>query len=253
MKELDAGGPARLCIVTAVDIEFKTATGLLVDSSFSNDAGMKICRGCLGNRQITVLQSKMGAVGFAQQLGKHLEDHRYDALIVAGLAGALDPQLKLGDAVVFDHCLQGQSIVIGSNFKEKQLAREENESIVCDSEISKYIFEKIRESGLFCLYGSGVTALRNRYRALAIDMETYHILTVCKWYNLPATALRVISDEAHFDLPDFNRALNRDGQLSHWRTAAIMIRSPLISARFLLNIRPVIIALRANLFAVLNA
>src|SRR5262245_18844564 len=110
MDEMGATSFTDLCIVTAVDVEFKIATNLLSEKFFSREPRMKICRGIFGPRRITVLQSEMGAIGFAERLAKHLADNRYDALVVAGLAGGLDPKLRVGDVVLYDLCYDARSI-----------------------------------------------------------------------------------------------------------------------------------------------
>src|SRR5215813_15506889 len=147
MSETGAAGFTDLCLVTAVGIEFKIAAGLLTAKSFSEEPPLegrrpclrgptqehldepgrqgrlpskgfsegprlKICRGQFGARRVTVLQSEMGAVGFADRLVEHLADNRYDALIVAGLAGGLDPKLRVGDAVLYDLCYDARAIDI---------------------------------------------------------------------------------------------------------------------------------------------
>src|SRR5215470_12603628 len=110
MSEPGASGFTDLCVGVAVDIEFKIAASLLSGKSFSEEPprerpqGKKICHGMFGGRRITILQSGMGAVGFAEQLAKHLTNNRYDALIIAGLAGGLDLRLRVGDAVLYNLC-----------------------------------------------------------------------------------------------------------------------------------------------------
>lgn len=259
------GGLTRLCLVTAVEIEFKTATGLLTESTFEYEAQMKVCRGRFGSRRVTVLKSEMGASGFAERLSAHLTNNRYDALIVAGLAGALDPKLKAGDAIVFNLCYNVRTNAAGTISREKQLSREENASIACDHNLSQFITETLRASGLSCFRGAGVTvdhivtrardkiSLGSRFNAVAVDMETYDILAVCGDFGLTAAALRVVLDEAESELPDFNRALKPDGQMSKWRTASAMMISPFVSMRFLLSLRRVIDSLQVNLKAILNA
>ncbi len=258
-------GLTRLCLVTAVEIEFKTASGLLIESSFEDEAQMRVCRGRFGDRQVTVLKSEMGAFGFAERLAAHLADNQYDALIVAGLAGALDPKLKTGDAIVFNLCYNERTNAVGSISREKQLSREENASIACDPNLSRFITETLQASGLSCIRGAGVTvdhivnrardkiSLGIRFNALAVDMETYDILAVCAGSGLTAAALRVVLDEADSDLPDFNRALKPDGQMSKWQIASAMMISPFVSMRFLFSLRRVVESLHVNLKAILNA
>src|SRR5262245_41510948 len=111
----------RLCVVTAHDLEFSTAAGLLSECKYYNEAQMKVCRGTVGNRQVTILQSGVGAFGFANRLSAHLENNQYEGLMVAGVAGALDPQIKTGDVVVFDNCYNARADRNGSNSGDAQL------------------------------------------------------------------------------------------------------------------------------------
>ena len=239
------------CIVTAADIEFKTAAGLLTESSYSTEDGILVCRGRFADRRLAILKSEVGAHGFAQRLTAHLRNNKYDALVVAGLAGALDPNLKTGDAVVFDICYN---------------ARTDNGTLIaCDDKLSQLISETLVESGQECFRGAGVTVdriitrasekidLGARYRATAVDMETYDSLSVCADFGLSATALRVVSDDAASDLPDFNRAIKPDGQMNSWRMAAAIMMSPINSIRFLLSIKRVLSSLRSSLQTIFGA
>lgn len=241
-----------ICLVTAADIEFKTAAGLLSESSYSAEASMQVCRGRFADRRVTILKSEVGAHGFAQRLDAHLRNNKYDALVVAGLAGALDPKLKTGDAVLFDICFDGR-------------AAGETTQIACDDKLSEIISEALVRSGQGCFRGAGVTVdriitrasekieLGARYQAAAVDMETYDSLAVCADFGLSAAALRVVSDDAASDLPDFNRALTPDGRMDQWRMAAEMLMSPIDSIRFLLSIKMVLGSLRESLRTMFGA
>jgi nucleoside phosphorylase len=261
----------RFCVVTAHDLEFKTAAGLLSDTRYYDEAQMKLCRGSFGDRQVTVLKSGVGAFGFANRLSAHLQNNRYEALMVAGVAGALDPQIKTGDAVVFNKCYNARADRNGSNSGDGRLGSGDNAIIACDDKLSQFIADILRSSGATCFRGAGVTvdriitsarekvALGARYQAAAVDMETYDCLSVCAHFGLSATALRVVSDDAVSDLPDFNRALIRDGRQGHegrmskWRMASAILINPINSARFLLSISRVLDALRTNLKTIYGA
>jgi len=262
MGETDAAGFTDLCLVTAVGIEFKIAAGLLTAKSFSEEPRMKICRGLFGARRVTVLQSEMGAVGFAERLAKHLADNRYDALIVAGLAGGLDPKLRVGDAVLYDLCYDARAIDI---MLRERPSREELNSIASDEPLSNFLVEALTRSDLSFIQAPGITvsriiteskeksALRVNYGAAAVDMETYEALVACARLDLAAAALRVISDEAEHNIPDFNRAYDADGRMGGWRMAATMIARPLVTFRLLLTIKRALQSLRSNLRAAMSA
>ncbi len=258
MIETGAAGLSDLCVVTAVDIESKIAVRLLADRSLSEESGMKVCRGSFGDRRVTVLQSGMGAAGFAERLAKHLAENHYDALIVVGLAGGLDPKLRAGDAVIYDLCYDARA-------EEGRPVHDEVAYIAGEGELSRSIFEALKASGLSCIRGAGVTVSRiitegkdklslgARYGAAAVDMETYDVLTVCAGLGLPATATRVVSDEASRDLPDFNRGYDVNGRPNGWRMTGVMIARPLATLRFLISFRRVLGSLRENLRAALGA
>src|SRR4030095_6039257 len=86
MSEPGASGFTNLCVGVAVDVEFKIAASLLSGKSFSSQ-GMKICRGMFGGRRITILQSGMGAVGFARPLAKQPTNNTRIRLHFRGLCG----------------------------------------------------------------------------------------------------------------------------------------------------------------------
>jgi nucleoside phosphorylase len=273
MNEPIASGRADLCIVTAVDVEFKIAAGLL--SGKSSDAGqtlvcptssekspLKIRRGVFSGRRITILQSGMGALGFAEKLTKHLTDNRYDALIVVGLAGGIDPKLRVGDAVLYDLCYDARAVDLR---RREWPDREEAEAITCHEPLSDYLYGALNRSGLSFIRASGITvgriiveakeklALGAHYGAAAVDMETWEALGVCARIGLPAAALRVISDEAGRDIPDFNRAYNANGRINGWRMLGAMVARPSAAFRLLLTVRRALRSLRESLQTAMGA
>ncbi len=253
------GALSSLCVVTAAEVEFRAVAGLLDAPVIESCGNLRLCRGRRGECEITLLISEVGAIGFAERLAQHLADTRYDALIVIGLAGALDPQLSVGDVVVYDSCRQAESggAVAASAFgREKPLAREEFASINCHAGLAEKMMANLEAGGLSCRRGVGLTGDRvivnaadkrrlwERSGAAVVEMETYQVLTVCAQFNLPATAVRVVSDEADQDLPDFNRAIDRAGQIAAGRAALAMLRRPVAAVHFLFSLREVMKSLR---------
>lgn len=254
-----------LCLVTAVDIEFKTATALLDNPSFSKDYEFKICIGHTAKNLVTVLQCGMGGRGFAEWLVDHLKLNNYDALTIAGLAGGLDDQLKTGDTVIYRQCLYTRADPGLLPSKEKPFACDEIASIRCDDKWSELIFELLQKTGGNVLNGQGLTVdriiteagnkklLGTRFNALAVDMESYDVLRICSDNGLAATAMRVISDEVSSDLPDFNFAAKENSGISLLRMGLAMAARPVASYKFLSGIAPVIRNLKINLNSILNA
>ena len=261
MSEPGASGFTDLCVGVAVDVEFKIAASLLSGKSFSSQ-GMKICRGLFGGRRITILQSGMGAVGFAERLAKHLTTNRYDALIIAGLAGGLDQRLQVGDAVLYTLCYDARATDLT---RRERPGREGVVATACDEALSGYLYVALTRSGLSFIRAPGITvgmviteakeklAFGAHYGAAAVDMETYETLDACARSGQPAAALRVISDEAGRDIPDFNRIYNADGRMNGWRTLAAMAARPSATLRLLLTVKPALQSLRATLQAAMGS
>src|SRR5215475_7053863 len=261
-----ASGFTDLCVVAAVDVEFKIAAGLLSGKSFSEETRMKICRGLFGGRRVTILQSGMGAPGFAERLAEHLGNNRYDALIIAGLAGALDPRLRVGDAVLYNLCYDARAIDFPiREHSALEDVREEVSAAAGNELLSGFLCGALTRAGVSFIKAPGITAgrvvteakeklaLGVRYDAAAVDMETYQALGACARLDMPAAALRVISDEAGRDIPDFNRVYNADGRISGWRMASVMVSRPSAALRLMLTVRPALRSLRVNLQAAMGA
>jgi adenosylhomocysteine nucleosidase len=223
---------------------------------------MKICRGLFGGRRVTILQSGMGAVGFAERLAKHLTDSRYDALIIAGLAGGLGPRLRVGDAVLYNLCYDAR---VTDFTRREPPGHGGGAAKACDETLSGFLYWALTRSELSFIQAPGITvgrivteakeklALGARYGAAAVDMETYETLDACARLGLPAAALRVISDEAARDIPDFNRIYNPDGRMNGWRTLVAMAARPSAALRLLMTVRPALQSLKATLQAAMGA
>lgn len=69
-------------------------------------------------------------------------------------------------------------------------------------------------------------ALRQRYGALAVDMESAMVAQLCRQQQVPFACLRSISDDAHTSLSPRLASLLSGGRVSPWKLAANVMRSP---------------------------
>jgi adenosylhomocysteine nucleosidase len=117
--------------------------------------------------------------------------------ISAGLAGALVPELKVGQVFV-------------------------PERIIGDSDNN----EIETASGMGTLVTVGAIAgaqhkelFGEKYHAQALDMEAFSVADVARIYNVDCIAMKAISDELDFDLPPLGRFVTDSGD---FRTAAFV-------------------------------
>ena len=112
------------------------------------------------------------------------------ALISAGLAGACDPALRVGDVV-------RAGVVIDSRTGES-FADSEFKQVLVTSDAIVNVREKVR--------------LRASYRADAVDMEAATVARLAQAHGLAFRAVKAISDESEFELNGLERFATADGQ-----------------------------------------
>jgi len=246
----------QLCVVTAAAIEFKTVAKLLRASKQTVSAGLTVTHGRFAQGEITLLQSQIGASGFSEQLQKLVAANDFKALLVIGLAGALDPTLQTGEVVIYDACLDARNAEkhlsdFFSNNRENSPRCDEFASIACNATLGEQLFEAVRQQGLPSRRGTGAlvervvieshdkAALYRQTQTTVVDMETWLIFqALAKVTTLPCAGLRVVLDEAGDDLPDFNAGLSATGQMRLWPTLRALAARPRASGRFLRSLRP---------------
>lgn len=218
----------RLCLVVAAEAEFRVAGQVLDELALGSVASL--------------IKSGIGAIGFAERFSKHLANNHFESVLISGLCGALDPMLKKRDVVVYDRCMTAA------------------EAIDLDSDLGKRIAGSLR-----CVRGVGLSVgevitevaekarLWQMYRASVLDMETHAVLSVCRSHQIRAAAVRVVSDEADEQLPDFNRVLGPEGEIIAKRVPQVLFSRPRASLRFLTSMRPTMDAFRDALRAVIPA
>jgi hopanoid-associated phosphorylase len=154
--------------------------------------------------------------GLAKKLDALHGDLR--GVISIGLAGALSPHLKMGDAVIADQIITGlENWDCHESWRVRLLSRlpHAHQGQIFGSDV---IIEKAEtKSGLYDTTG-----------ALAVDMESQVAARFAAKRNLPLAALRVISDDASHVLPPAALvAMKPDGGIALSRVLGSLLRRPL--------------------------
>ena len=157
-----------------------------------------------GHEGIEVRVTGMGRRAAEAAVRQALAELRPRLVLTCGFAGALSPELKLGDIVMeadpaFPMLLDGR----GATHVRFHAA----------TTVLTSVAEK--------------AACWKATRADAVEMESLWIRAVCKEQGIPAATIRVISDEAGKDLPlNFNRLLGPDEQLSFPKLLGHVVTNP---------------------------
>ncbi len=185
----------RLIILTAVDIEARA-----IASIFGLPAP-KPGRPARTADAVPTVEIHLVGIG-AKQMPENLSEPPIRGIIMAGLAGALDPKLRVGD-VVIDDCpaafLPEVSFTRGTIHQAAKIVGTSREK------------QELYETG----------------GALAVDMESAIVRQAAKKWNVPFVSVRAISDSANESLnPTMVRFIDPFGRVRPLALAGSIIRRP---------------------------
>ena len=134
-------------------------------------------------------------------------------VLTCGFAGALNPELKVGD-VLFD-----EDFDAGFGEALRSLGAKPGK-FYCSARVAVTATEK---AGLFRTTGAD-----------AVEMESAVIRTLCRERGIPSATLRAISDAANEDLPlDFNALMTSEQKISTPKLFRALLKSPRAVPRLL--------------------
>jgi len=138
-------------------------------------------------------------------------------IISIGIAGALSPEMKIGDAVVAERVITA------------------NEAFETDAAWTARLAARISNATIGAMLGRGEIAdsaevkalLHEAGGAVSVDMESHHAARAAAAHKLPFVALRVISDRADQSLPPAALvAMKPDGSIALGRVLWSIAKQP---------------------------
>jgi len=150
------------------------------------------------NGKAIVACAGMGAARVALAVDAARKAGPVTALISIGLAGACDPSLKVAEIVRAGVVVDART---GERFDDSQFRQ-----VLVTADAVASVKEKAR---LFASYG-----------AAAVDMEAAAVARLARAHGLWFAAVKVISDEAGFELEGMGRFATADGQFREGAFAA---------------------------------
>ena len=189
----------KIGVIIAMNIEYRQ-----MRDAIGGDTGR------LGNNDIVLWQCGVGKVNAAVGTMQLIQQHHPDAIISTGLAGGIDPQMRLMDVFVATQCVyhdvdcggisQDGPCVLGQ--VQGLPARYDADARLLDHALEVPLGQgERRVSGLICTGDQFITdrerqnvIKRHFPDGLACDMESAAIAQTCYLTKVPFLSLRVISD-----------------------------------------------------------
>ena len=175
------------------------------------------CDSCL------LLETGMGRGNAARSLHSFLSKQNIRAVISIGLAGALSPNLEIGDLVIVRKFLDQieakaspKLVALASGIRIKDF-NVYNGSVLTVDEIINTAEQRKHLTTKFCDDGTSI-----------LDMESSAIAKSCHAFQIPFVIIRSISDRFNEDLPiNFNKCLGNDGNLKMTKILLEVLLNPL--------------------------
>ncbi|HEX3624385.1 MAG TPA: hypothetical protein VH280_03060 [Verrucomicrobiae bacterium] len=164
--------------------------------------------------KVPVFLTGIGRENAEKAAKEFLATHTPSLLMTCGFAGALIPELKIGD-VIFEIPAKG-----GAGDESYAAVR------------SKLAAAGAREAKIFCAERIATTVadkkkLREDTGADAAEMESGAVQAACSARGIPCVTVRVISDTASQDLPlDFNNFMKEDKSLDMSKLMMAVAKAP---------------------------
>jgi nucleoside phosphorylase len=155
--------------------------------------------------------------------------------LVLGVCGALDPGLRVGDAVVYARVVDGAETIE----LDPQFAAACAGACNCrmlDAAAVTYVVGDV----------AAKLALREATGAAVIDMEAASLARAFHRRGVSVAMVRIVSDDAAHELPDLRDVYDGNGALKPVAMAAALLRTPGRSVRFIANVLQALRALRAT-------
>lgn len=192
--------------------------------------------GTTGGFELLAAVGGMGGRRAASAAESILDGHRPNVLIMAGVAGALDPDLAVGEVLVADRVavealevaplvstFDATAVAFGTVRRRMILSLDRVVVSARDKRALRALRFPVRE------FGQTATPRTDEgfCSPAAVDMETAAVARLCISRGVDWGAVRAISDTASESLPlDFNALRTADGDLPLARVAAAAVRKP---------------------------
>ena len=190
-----------LLIAAALEEELEAGLELCADREKIRMPGVSVWLARRNQKPLCFLRTGVGPKRSSERLDRALEAVRPSRILVIGYAGALDPELRLGDLIAVR---RATALSLDERFPDWEHARAED---VFELDGAEMLAEWAQSIGIHARTGDVLTSsyvlgepahkrlLRGRFGASIVDMETAALARVSLAGKIPISSVRAVSDE----------------------------------------------------------
>ena len=189
----------KIGVIIAMDIEYRQMRDAL-----GGDTGR------LGNNEIILWRCGVGKVNAAVGTMRLMQQHRPDAIVSTGLAGGIDPEMRIMDILAATQCVY-HDVDCGGISEDGPCVHGQVQGLPARYDADPHLLEVAMQvpraseerlmTGLICTGDQFITdrerqngIKRHFTDGMACDMESAAIAQTCYLMKVPFLSLRVISD-----------------------------------------------------------
>ncbi len=227
-------------IISAMQEEIQALLNKLQNISITEKGMRTYYTGTLFNKNVVLVFSRWGKVASAATTTQLINDFNIDEIIFTGVAGAISPNLNIGDVVIgknlYQHDMDASPLfeqfeipIIKKKFIEtknsaKLIAATNSFINTYTSYINKIEAKNFNILNPKIMHGdiasgdqfiSSIEKIKklnnNLPTAICVEMEGAAVAQICYEYNVPFSIIRIISDKANdnatIDFPKFANSI----------------------------------------------
>ena len=174
-----------IAITFALPAESADFVRLLEKPSLNSREGVENIRGRLHGKLVAVIHTGVGKMICRQRMEVMFRREKFEWLISAGFAGALEQELRVGH------------LLIAENYSSPKLLAAHQLELTAD----KIFLGKLATVPRMIESMAQRETLNKRTGAAAVDMETETIAEICHAHDVPILSVRAISDTSGEPFP----------------------------------------------------
>ena len=200
-------------VIVALDNTYRHFAQAIVPGSCYSVADREFCTGKLGEIPVVLVRSPMGKVNNAVTTQILISTFKVDSVISLSPAGAVNPELEVGDMVVASAVYQHDFGTVkpygfiwntvpagisenGRHYNSYPVSGMKEFFSVQETCSNKIVKGVVVSGDQFVASGKKKNWLKSKFNASAVDMGAASIVQVCFANRVPVVVLRVITDRA---------------------------------------------------------